>query len=151
MIPSPAFVRLAAAIIEQICAAKGLQLDGPTIDAAIQSQVAKVAAQMGVPDRTALGYVRPETLAVEVAANLITGHELPQQIGHNPADPPSRFSRDALVYTTAPTATACARRADRRGRARRTHCQPDSLPGAGSPRHNDYLGAATRWNLDGVS
>lgn len=109
MIPNSDSVRLAAAIIEQICAAKGLQLDGRTIDAAVQSQVAKVAAQMGVTDRNALGYVPPEKLAVEVAANLITAHELHQQIRHNPADPPSRFGRDALVYTTAPAATVCAR------------------------------------------
>lgn len=109
MIPSSDSVRLAAAIIEQICAAEGLRLDGPTIDAAIQVQVAKLAAQMGVTDRNALGSSPPEELAVEVAGNLITGHELHQQIRHNPADPASRFGRDALVYTTAPAATVCAR------------------------------------------
>lgn len=109
MIPSSDSVRFAAAIIEQICAAEGLQLDGPTIDAAIQVQVAKVAAEMGVTDRTALGCMSPETLAVEVAANLITAHGPDQQVRHNPADPPSRFGRDALVYTTAPAATVCAR------------------------------------------
>lgn len=102
MIPSSDSVRLAATIIEQICAADGLHLDGPTIDAAIQSQVAKLTAQMGVTDRTAAGCVPLEKLAVEVAANLIIAHDPPQRIRHNPADPPTgqlRLARGPGLYS----------------------------------------------------
>jgi len=69
--------RRAAEIVEEICAAEGLELDAPTVDAptvdaAIRIRVATVAAELGVTDRTALGYVPPETLAVHLPSTLIT-------------------------------------------------------------------------------
>lgn len=101
--------RQAAEKLEEICAAEGLDLDAATIDAAIRIRVATVASEMGVTDRTALGYVPPETLAVHLASTLILAHQLNQAEDQAVPPPPPAFGRDALVYTTAPAATVCAR------------------------------------------
>lgn len=105
--------RQIAELLEQICAAEGLEIEATTIDAAIRIRVASVAAELGVTDRTALNYAPPETFAAHLADTLKTTYQL------NQAEDPSnnrttvhraRFRRDTLVvHTTAPTDTICAR------------------------------------------
>lgn len=74
MIPRSDSVRLAAALVEQICAVEGFDLDGPTIDSAIQVQVARAAAEMGVTDRTAAGCVPQTCERPPSASSTVGGH-----------------------------------------------------------------------------
>lgn len=90
-------------------AAEGLGVDAATIDDAIGIRVTTVASEMGVTDRTALGHVPPETLATYRASKLITAPQFNQAKDQATPTPPAGFDRNALVYTTAPAATVCAR------------------------------------------
>jgi len=106
--------RQAAEMLERICADEGLELDAATIDATLRIRVAPVAAELGVTDRTALDYAPPETIAVNLARTLKIADQLNQaeaaQANKTAAvTGPSRFGRDALVHTTAPADTVCAR------------------------------------------
>lgn len=105
--------RQAAELLERICADEGLELDAATIDTALRIRVASVAAELGVTDRTALNYAPPETIAVNLAGTLKIAHQLnqaeTQADDRAPTTGPARFGRDALVHTTAPTDTICAR------------------------------------------
>ncbi|GAB3930638.1 hypothetical protein GCM10011575_47470 [Microlunatus endophyticus] len=71
-------------------------------------RVSTVAQEMGVTDRTALGYAPPETIAVNLVRTLLKAHAL-NEAEKAARTAPTPLSRGAFVYTTAPGETVCAR------------------------------------------
>ena len=98
--------RCTAELVEQLCEDEGLILDSATVDAAVRVRVAAVAQEMGVTDRTALGYAPPETIAVNLVRTLLKAHALNEA---EKTTQPAPLGRGAFVYTTAPGQTVCAR------------------------------------------